>query len=133
MTTVYTLAELPEVARNIIANSKNKILLFDAEMGAGKTTLIKEICLQLGVSSIISSPTFSLVNEYESKDGLVYHFDFYRINDEEEAYNIGFEEYLSTDAWIFIEWPGKVKNLLPIECTEISIKIVENEMRELTI
>ena len=86
MTIEYTLKDLPDIANKIVSNIKEKIVLFEAEMGVGKTTLIKEICKHLGVESVISSPTYSLVNEYESRDGLIYHFDFYRINDEEEAY-----------------------------------------------
>lgn len=122
MTITYTLAELSEVARKLITHTNHKILLFNAEMGMGKTTLITEICKQLGVEDAISSPTYSLVNEYEGDHGLIYHFDFYRIQDEEEAYQIGFEEYLERDAWIFIEWPDKVKNLLPLEVQKIEIE-----------
>lgn len=122
MTLTYTLDELSEVAKQVIDHSKSKILLFNASMGVGKTTLITEICKQLGVTDSISSPTYSLVNEYEGDIELIYHFDFYRINDDEEAYQIGFEEYLDTDAWIFIEWPDKVKKLLPDEAQLINIE-----------
>lgn len=122
MTITYTLAEISEVARKLISQANHKILLFDAEMGMGKTTLITEICKQLGVTDSISSPTYSLVNEYEGNHSLIYHFDFYRIKDEEEAYQIGFEEYLERDAWIFIEWPDKIKNLLPSEVQKVKIE-----------
>ncbi|MEW7276979.1 tRNA (adenosine(37)-N6)-threonylcarbamoyltransferase complex ATPase subunit type 1 TsaE [Aquimarina sp. 2201CG1-2-11] len=132
MTIEYTLTDLPDVANKIISNIKEKIVLFEAEMGVGKTTLIKEICKHLGVQSVISSPTYSLVNEYESNDGLIYHFDFYRINDEEEAYQIGFEEYLDSNEWIFIEWPENVAGLLPENSTRIKIKIVDGNKRILT-
>jgi len=100
-------------------------------MGVGKTTLIKEICKQLGVKDLISSPTYSLVNEYEGNDILVYHFDFYRIKDEEEAFQIGFEEYLITNAWIFIEWPEKIMNLLPEEFEKIKINLKNDKSRVL--
>ena len=90
----YTLKLIPKIAKEIIKNAKGKILLFNGEMGAGKTTLIKEISKQLGVKDITSSPTFSLVNEYQTNRGeTIYHFDFYRVNDEEEAYDMGIEDY----------------------------------------
>ncbi len=132
MSIEYTLTNLPEVAQYLISNVKSKILLFDAEMGVGKTTLIKEICKQLGVRDVISSPTFSLVNEYLGDQGVVYHFDFYRIKEEEEAYQIGFEEYLDSGAWIFIEWPEKVSNLLPAGASIIKIDLSNNQNRILT-
>lgn len=133
MTIEYTLQDLPDVAKKVISNTTSKIVLFEAEMGVGKTTLIKEICKHLGVDDIISSPTYSLVNEYQSKDSLIYHFDFYRIKDEEEAYHIGFEEYLDSGAWVFIEWPKKVSNLLPPNSTTIKIDLHENKKRILSI
>ncbi|MFC5045734.1 tRNA (adenosine(37)-N6)-threonylcarbamoyltransferase complex ATPase subunit type 1 TsaE [Aquimarina hainanensis] len=125
----YTIEEISDIASKIIQDSDSKVLLFTAEMGVGKTTLIKEICKQLGVSSPITSPTYSLVNEYEGTDSVIYHFDFYRINDEEEAYDIGFEEYLNTDSWIFIEWPDKIKNLLPQNTRSIQINTLPNQKR----
>jgi len=132
MTITYTLEELSVVAKELIENSSGKILLFDAAMGVGKTTLIKEICNQLGVQDTISSPTYSLVNEYQSDHGIIYHFDFYRIKDEEEAYHIGFEEYLDAGEWIFIEWPEKISNLLPQEAITVKIALSDQEKRTLT-
>ncbi len=132
MTLEYTLKDLPDIAGEVISNIRNKIVLFDAEMGVGKTTLIKEICKYLGVKDTISSPTYSLVNEYECKDGFIYHFDFYRLQEEEEAYHIGFEEYLDSGAWVFIEWPDKVYNFLPDNITKISIKILNDQKRVLS-
>lgn len=132
MTLEYTLEDLPNVAAHIISNIKHNILLFDAPMGVGKTTLIKQICKQLGVKDAISSPTYSIVNEYEGKESLIYHFDFYRINDIEEAYHIGFEEYLESNAWIFIEWPDKVLDLLPETAITIKINSKEDGKRVLT-
>jgi len=82
-------------------------------MGSGKTTLIKELVKQLGSKDRVSSPTFSLVNEYEGITNSVYHFDFYRIEDEQEAYDMGFEEYLDSSHQVFIEWPEKIPNLWP--------------------
>lgn len=128
----YSLRQLPEIAKEIINSVENKILLFNGKMGAGKTTLIKEVCKQLGVKDNISSPTFSLVNEYHtSENEIVYHFDFYRIEAEEEAYDMGVEEYLYSNNWCLIEWPEKVKNLLPLETVEINISILENGNRNI--
>ncbi len=132
MTITYTLKELPNVAKQIITDAGTGIISFDAAMGVGKTTLIKEICRQLGVQDTISSPTYALVNEYKSDDGPVYHFDFYRINDEEEAYHIGFEEYLDLGAWVFIEWPEKISNILPEDIIRIKIDLIEDGKRVLS-
>jgi tRNA threonylcarbamoyladenosine biosynthesis protein TsaE len=82
-------------------------------MGVGKTTLIKELSLQLGVNEVVSSPTFSIVNEYLTKENCkIYHFDFYRLQDEQEAFDMGYEEYFFSDAYCFIEWPEKIPNLI---------------------
>ena len=114
MKQVYTLSELSDIAEKVIQHVSSRILLFYGPMGSGKTTLIKEISRQLGVKDLTSSPTFSLVNEYLSdQDQVVYHFDFYRIEIEDEAYDMGIEEYFDSDAWCFVEWPEKVQNLLP--------------------
>ena len=130
MNTTYSLEKLPEVAAAIIATAKNKTLLFYGEMGVGKTTLIKEICKQLDVLDKISSPTFSLVNEYQtSKEEAVFHFDFYRITMEEEAFDMGIEEYLYNNDWCLIEWPQNVENLLPLEAVEIHLTTIENGQR----
>ncbi|MGY3794405.1 tRNA (adenosine(37)-N6)-threonylcarbamoyltransferase complex ATPase subunit type 1 TsaE [Aquimarina sp. 433] len=131
MKITYTLEELSKTAEEIINNATHKILLFDAEMGVGKTTLIKEICNQLGVVDTISSPTYSLVNEYQGKNDTIYHFDFYRIKQEEEAYDIGFEEYLDSDAWLFIEWPEKIANLLPNDSVKVKIELQDDGKRVL--
>lgn len=126
----YTLHELQKIAREVIANANSKILLFYGEMGVGKTTLIKEIVKQLGSSDIVSSPTFSLVNEYYSKTmDTIYHFDFYRILSEEEALDIGIEEYFYSNNWCLVEWPNKVENLLPLKSTLITITINNNQQR----
>ena len=125
MDITYSLKELPAVAEKILAETPHKIMLFQGEMGIGKTTLIKELAKKLGVEDTLTSPTFSLVNEYETKEGKMYHFDFYRIENEEEAWDIGFEDYLNTGHYIFIEWPEKVKNLLPENC--VTIKLTKNK------
>ncbi len=132
MNKTYSLEDLPQIAQEIIASAAHKILLFYGEMGVGKTTLIKEICKQLGVEGVTHSPTFSLVNQYETlKKETVYHFDFYRIENEEEAYDIGVEDYLYTNNWCLIEWAENVKNLLPLKSVEIYILALENGQRNI--
>lgn len=107
------LTRLDETASQIIAEAGNrKLWLFDGEMGAGKTTLIKSICRQLGITSPISSPTFSLVNEYSNNHITLYHFDFYRIKQLEEVYDIGYEDYFYSGHICLIEWPEKIAPLL---------------------
>lgn len=127
---MYTLNELPNIALKIIEQSKSKIILFFGEMGSGKTTLIKEICKQLGVKDSISSPTFSLVNEYLSNSNeIIYHFDFYRIKHEDEVTQIGIEDYFYKKSWCFIEWPQNVENLLPLDTVSVHIKIIDEHTR----
>lgn len=130
----YGLNEIAHVAKEVISNSKHKILLFFGEMGVGKTTLIKEIVKQLGVNDNVNSPTFSLVNEYLSENGeAVYHFDFYRINDENEAMDMGIEEYFYSNNWCLVEWPNKIENLLPLESVNVTITINSNQQRTITL
>jgi len=113
MTITYHIDEIDEVAARVLAFAKAKHITFNAPMGSGKTTLIKAICKQLGVEeSDISSPTFSLVNEYIGNDCKIYHFDLYRIEQEEELFQIGIEEYLDSDHYLFIEWPELILNHL---------------------
>ena len=128
----YSLSELTSIAKMVIENAKSKTLLFYGEMGVGKTTLIKEICKLLGVKDIANSPTFSLVNEYKKNDeASVFHFDFYRIENEEEAYDMGVEDYLYSNNWCLIEWPENVKNLLPLDAVAIKITLLENGQRNI--
>jgi tRNA threonylcarbamoyladenosine biosynthesis protein TsaE len=132
MTITYTLDELPEIALKIIKSTQHKNLLFYGEMGSGKTTLIKTLIKQLGVNDYVSSPTFSLVNEYLSaKNETIYHFDFYRIEQEEEALDIGIEDYFDKNAWCFIEWPENVENLLPLNALSIQIQILDEFTRKI--
>jgi len=130
----YQLSELSEIANWVLKSSPGRVLLFKGPMGSGKTTLIKEITHQLGVEHITSSPTFSLVNEYQSKQGeTIYHFDFYRIEKEEEAFDMGIEEYFDSDAWCFVEWPEKVENVLPLDSVVINLSINQDNTRTLEI
>ncbi len=121
------LDELPAVAKTLLNGIPKGVVLFQGPMGAGKTTIITELCKQLGVEDAMSSPTFSLVNEYATKEGdPIYHFDFYRIEDEEEAMDMGYEDYFWSGSWCFVEWPEKIPNLLPREFSLIRIEYADH-------
>ncbi|TNF23947.1 MAG: tRNA (adenosine(37)-N6)-threonylcarbamoyltransferase complex ATPase subunit type 1 TsaE [Bacteroidetes bacterium] len=109
-----------------------KIMIFSGPMGAGKTTLIKELCRTLGVADEVSSPTFSLVNEYESGIGPVYHFDLYRIRSVEELYDLGYEDYFFSGYLCLVEWPEMAPEIIPAEHHRIDIRI-ENDQRIITV
>lgn len=124
----------PAAVKELLKNfSSCRVFAFYGEMGAGKTTIIKEICRQLGVKeNEMSSPTFALINEYRSAEGIqVFHFDFYRIKDEAEVFDLGYEDYFYSGNYCFIEWPEKIPNILPANCVKVQIK-VEGERRILT-
>ena len=128
----YSFLDLNQIAKEIIRNSKHKILLFHGEMGVGKTTLIKEICKILGTDDLINSPTFSIVNEYiTNTNEIIYHFDFYRIKNEEEALNLGIEDYFYSNAWCLIEWPSVIQNLVPLKNSTIYITELNNGQRNI--
>ena len=129
----FSLTEINEVAKEILQKVDSKILLFIGEMGVGKTTLIKEVVKALGCKDDVSSPTFSIVNEYDVDDGLVYHFDFYRIKNETEAFDIGFEDYIYSGQWCFIEWPEKIIGLLPEDINHIYLDSEEGNKRKITL
>lgn len=134
MKLVFLKEQLSEVAQKILAQNPHKIIIFNGEMGAGKTTLIKELCIQLGVNDATSSPTFSLVNEYKSIDNhSIYHFDFYRIKQESEAMDMGVDDYFYSGNYCFVEWPEKIPNLIPENHSEIKLTILEDGQRELII
>jgi tRNA threonylcarbamoyladenosine biosynthesis protein TsaE len=132
MEIVFTIDELELVAQQIIAQQPARVILFHGEMGVGKTTLIKQLCKTLGVTEATSSPTFSLVNEYETvTNQIVYHFDFYRLKDEMEALDMGADDYFYSGNWCFIEWAEKIPNLIPEEHAIITIKLVDDGKRHL--
>lgn len=119
---VKSIEELTNVAKQILQLAgKEKIFLFYGEMGAGKTTLINKICEILGVQDHTSSPTFSIINEYIATDGPVYHFDFYRLKNQSEAFDLGYEDYFYSGDYCFIEWPEKISDLLPYHYIQIKI------------
>ena len=127
----FDIDEIDDIAKSVINQVNRKILLFYGEMGVGKTTLIKALVKALGGTSEVTSPTFSLVNEYEVENDMVYHFDFYRLNEIEEALDIGFDEYLDSGCWVFIEWPSKIDVLLPFEAEKIHLNLNNNGSRAL--
>ena len=127
---VNDLSNLPTAAEALLAFAgAEKIFIFDGDMGAGKTTFIKSFCRALGVTDVVSSPTYSIVNEYESAGGPVYHFDFYRIKDIQEAYDLGYEEYFYGGGICLIEWPERVTELLPDRLVKVEISIVDENRR----
>jgi tRNA threonylcarbamoyladenosine biosynthesis protein TsaE len=132
MNIVFSLDQIQEVAEQIIVQNPKKIILFNGEMGVGKTTLIKQLCKSLGVEDATSSPTFSLVNEYyTSNNQIVYHFDFYRLNKETEALDMGVDDYLYSGNWCFIEWSEKIANLIPEEHSTVTIELLADGQRNL--
>ena len=134
MNIVYNLSEIDSVARKVLAKSHYKTILFYGEMGAGKTTLIKSLVKELGANEPASSPTFSIVNEYEVAGNVpVYHFDFYRLTGENEALDIGIEEYFNSGGWIFIEWPEKINNFLPVKAHSATITSINDTTRKVEI
>ena len=125
-------AQLPEAAKQFVqAMDQNTVFAFYGKMGAGKTTFIKAICEELGVTDVINSPTFSIVNEYRSDTTgeLIYHFDFYRIKKIEEVYDMGYEDYFDSGAVCFIEWPELIDDLLPGDAVKVSITEQEDGSR----
>lgn len=132
MELTYTQNELPKIAKNILDKASSKVFLFYGSMGVGKTTLIKEMSRQLGAKELASSPSFSIVNEYETLEDLIYHFDFYRIDSPQEALDLGAEDYFYSGHYVFIEWPEKITQLLPEDAEKIQITINNDGSRTLT-
>ncbi len=133
-TIIYSdISELPNIAEQFLkATTEHKHFAFYGEMGVGKTTLIKELCKQLGVTDMVTSPTFSIINEYSSEtNGNVYHFDFYRTKNIDEVYNLGYEDYLYSDNYCFIEWPELIEELLPEHILKVNISLEENNNRKI--
>jgi tRNA threonylcarbamoyladenosine biosynthesis protein TsaE len=127
----YKISEIDQVAEELLKHVSSKTLLLKAEMGVGKTTLIKALVKALGSNDVVTSPTFSIVNEYKIFNESIYHFDFYRIKNEEEALNFGIEDYLLSDSWIFMEWFEKIPNLLPVNNNLVTIELNKNTSRTL--
>ena len=134
MEKTYSLSEIETVATNLLPYLTNKIILVNGDMGAGKTTMIKALCKALNSPDVVSSPTFSLINEYRTaNDQPLYHFDCYRIENEEEAYDFGAEEYLHSGHLCFIEWSENIASLLPEKCSSLIIEKIDTITRKITL
>ena len=125
----YKLNNIDNIAKQLINSFKNKIVIFNGDMGSGKTTIISSIVNILGTNIKVSSPTFSIVNEYNIDEGSIYHFDFYRLKNSNEALDLGIYEYLNSGNWNFIEWGEKIQELLPEKFTTVNIKVISKEKR----
>lgn len=132
---IESLSELPKVAEAVFGELRGRsVVLFRGPMGAGKTTLISRIAAALGAEDTVTSPTFALVNQYEGEGGRrIYHFDFYRINNVEEALDLGYEEYFYSGELCLVEWPEKIEPLLPEDAMTVTITVGEDERRIFTI
>lgn len=134
MKKTYSLSEIDEVANELLPQINSNIVLLNGEMGAGKTTMIKALCKALKCPDVVSSPTFSLINEYRTVDHKpLYHFDCYRIINEEEAYDIGAEEYLYSGHLCLIEWSENIQSLLPENCSLVTLEKVDLTTRKITL
>ncbi|MDT0558670.1 tRNA (adenosine(37)-N6)-threonylcarbamoyltransferase complex ATPase subunit type 1 TsaE [Ichthyenterobacterium sp. W332] len=131
MERTYTLQNIDNVAEELLASLSSKTLLFYGAMGTGKTTLIKSLIKTLGSEDTVSSPTFSLVNEYHTPESKIYHFDLYRIESSEELYDFGIEDYLHADCYKFIEWPERLEEIVIDDVNFLTIKMLENGARHL--
>lgn len=130
---IAALADLPAAAQALLDFAGDqKIFLFYGHMGAGKTTFIKVLCEQLGVAEPVTSPTFSIVNEYAGTSNKIFHFDFYRLKNENEALDMGYEEYFYSGNYCLIEWPEKIAGLLPEHYIKVSIALNEQQNRLFT-
>ena len=128
---VYNLDNINKASKLVIDNIKTTVVRIDGKMGAGKTKIISNICMQLGVKEVITSPTFSLINTYQSTNGPIYHFDFYRLQNSNEALDIGVEEYLESGNVCFLEWAEKIENHLPLNYDHYVIKVVNDNTRRI--
>jgi tRNA threonylcarbamoyladenosine biosynthesis protein TsaE len=128
---VHSLGELPAVAKQFIhlTEGSGKYAIY-GKMGVGKTTFIKAVCFELGAKDIVSSPSFAIINEYQTISGvLIYHFDLYRIRDKQELFDIGYEDYFYSDAYIFVEWPENAEEILPEDIQRVKIEESEDGSR----
>ena len=127
----FKATDLKIIGKYLIEDLSTKVVRIDGPMGAGKTTLISSICKSLGVEEPVSSPTFSLVNTYKSRDGIIYHFDFYRIQNAHEALDIGLEEYLESGNLCFMEWAEKITPHLPLNYDHYKLEVIDEKYRKI--
>ncbi|WP_299116987.1 tRNA (adenosine(37)-N6)-threonylcarbamoyltransferase complex ATPase subunit type 1 TsaE [uncultured Winogradskyella sp.] len=128
---IYNLEDIDVIASKVLEQLNSKVVLFNGNMGAGKTTLIKALVKAMKSEDIATSPTFSIVNEYQIPNDKIYHFDFYRIEDIEEAYNFGIEDYFASNHWLFVEWSERIASLIPDDVCIIDISIESPTKRAL--
>ena len=128
---VYNLDNINKASKLVIDNIKTTVVRIDGKIGAGKTKIISNICMQLGVKEVITSPTFSLINTYQSTNGPIYHFDFYRLQNSNEALDIGIEEYLESGNVCFLEWAEKIENHLPLNYDHYILKVLNDNTRRI--
>jgi tRNA threonylcarbamoyladenosine biosynthesis protein TsaE len=134
MELVYTLEKIDAAAKEVCNTIRGRnILAFSGEMGAGKTTFIQALCRQMGVDGVMSSPTFSIINEYESKKGPIFHIDLYRCKDEDEAIRAGVEDCLYSGCTCMVEWPSKASSLFPEETIRINVSAISDDTRKLSV
>lgn len=134
MELVYNINDIPQAAATLWNQIKDaKVFAFTGQMGAGKTTFVKALCTEIGVNSAVSSPTFSIINEYQSPNGPVYHIDLYRCKNEEEVIRAGVEDCLYSGNTCFVEWPSIAEGILPEETIGISITETDNNTRQINV
>lgn len=133
----YNIEEIDRVAKEVadyLKRQSSRIVLLEGEMGAGKTTLTKAVCGAMGADEDeVNSPTFSIVNEYDSDVGVIYHFDFYRIKTQNEAIDFGLFDYIDSGRWCFMEWSEKVIELLPDETITVKVMVISETIRKISI
>ena len=131
---IQDIQDIDKAAKAFVAAiGDNTVFAFYGKMGAGKTTFIKAVCEELGVTDVINSPTFAIVNEYEYGNGeIIYHFDFYRIKKEQEVLDIGYEDYIYSGNLCFMEWPELIENLLPDGTVKVTIEEEADGSRKIT-
>jgi tRNA threonylcarbamoyladenosine biosynthesis protein TsaE len=127
----YILENIDATAAQVLEHLSSKTILFNGVMGAGKTTFINALLKEMQSEDIATSPTFSIVNEYVIPNDKIYHFDCYRIESIEEAYNFGIEDYLNSNNWLFIEWPERIEELIPEDAQTLTITDIEDNKRSL--
>jgi len=128
------LKKLPEIAKKLITQfPEARVFAFYGKMGAGKTTFIQSVCRALGSGDTVTSPTFALINEYSTvKNGSIFHFDFYRIKNLEEVFDLGYEDYLYSGSYCLIEWPELIESLLPENIVRVTIEVDNDGMRTIS-
>jgi len=127
----YSLSEINEASKFIFENSNGKIILFEGDLGSGKTTLIKNLCYELGSIDNVSSPTFPILNIYDNKKNKIYHADLYRVENIKDLNEIGFFDIVNTNDWLFVEWPKKIIDLIDKPFSIVNINIEDDNKRKI--